>query len=94
MRILWGLIRNAQLLRKRARELVHRQLSGKRYRQRYARACAPILLVGSAAHGRDHTDDRTRGRDLGAVPHRMSARAARGHAAGAPPSSDDSRRFN
>jgi hypothetical protein len=48
-----------------------RQLQRKCYRRRYARACAPVLLVGSGAHGRDHTDDCTGGRDLGAVFHRM-----------------------
>jgi len=36
------------------------------------RACAPILSVGSGAHGHDFTGDRTGGRDLGTVPHRMS----------------------
>src|SRR5262249_55616329 len=41
----------------------------KRYRHRYARACAPILSVGSGAHSRDHAVDRTGGSDLGAVPH-------------------------
>jgi hypothetical protein len=44
----------------------------KRYRHRHARACAPILSVGSGAHSRDHTGDRTGSRDSGAVPHRMS----------------------
>jgi len=44
----------------------------KRYRRRHARACAPILSVGSGAHSHDHTGDCTRGRDLGAVPRRMS----------------------
>jgi hypothetical protein len=39
---------------------------------RHARACAPILSVGSRAHGHDYTGDRTGGRDLGTVPHRMS----------------------
>src|SRR5262245_57479550 len=39
---------------------------------RHARACAPILSVGSGAHSHDHTGDRTGGRDLGAGPHRMS----------------------
>jgi len=38
---------------------------------RHARACAPILSVGSGAHSHDHTGDRTGGRDLGAGPHRM-----------------------
>ena len=42
----------------------------KRYRHRYARACAPILPVGSGANSRDHAVDRTGGSDLGAVPHR------------------------
>jgi hypothetical protein len=42
----------------------------KRYRHRYARACVPILSVGSGAHSRDHAVDRTGGSDLGAVPHR------------------------
>jgi len=36
------------------------------------RACAPILSVGSGAHGHDFTGDRSGSRDLGAVPHRMS----------------------
>ena len=44
----------------------------KRYRRRHARACAPILSVGCGAHSHDHTGDCTRGRDLGAVPRRMS----------------------
>src|SRR6516165_1575059 len=44
----------------------------KRYRHRHARACAPILSLGSGAHSRDHAVDRTGGSDLGAVPHRMS----------------------
>ena len=44
----------------------------KRYRRRHARACAPIWSVGSGAHSHDHTGDRTGGRDLGAVPRRMS----------------------
>jgi len=44
---------------------------------RHARACAPILSVGSGAHSHDHTGDSTGGRDLGAVPHRLSWRAAR-----------------
>jgi len=35
------------------------------------RACAAILSVGSGAHGHDFTGDRTGGRDLGAVLHRM-----------------------
>src|SRR5262249_31955741 len=39
---------------------------------RHARACAPILSVGSGAHGHDFTGDRTGGRDLGTVPYRMS----------------------
>src|SRR5262249_14442018 len=38
----------------------------------HARACAPILSVGSGDHSHDHTGDRTGGRDLGAGPHRMS----------------------
>src|SRR5262245_6332402 len=38
------------------------------YGHRHARACAPILSVGSGTHSRD----RTGGRDLGAGPHRMS----------------------
>jgi hypothetical protein len=33
---------------------------------------APVLSVGSGAHSRDHTGDRTGGGDLGAVPHRLS----------------------
>jgi hypothetical protein len=37
----------------------------------HARSCAPILFVGSAAHGGDHPDNRTGGCDLGAVSHRM-----------------------
>jgi hypothetical protein len=48
-----------------------RRVPRKRYRQRHGRAGAPILFFGSTAHGRDHTDDRTGGRDLGAVLHRM-----------------------
>jgi len=44
----------------------------KRYRHQHARACAPILSVGPGAHSHHHTDDRTGGRDLGAVPRRMS----------------------
>src|SRR5262245_36414265 len=50
----------------------------KRYRHRYARACAPILSVGSGAHSRDHAVDRTGGSDLGAVPHRSNDLSRRG----------------
>src|SRR5262249_6006250 len=39
---------------------------------RHARACAPILSVGSGAHSHDPTGDRTGGCDLGAGPYRMS----------------------
>ena len=46
----------------------------KRYRRRHARACAPILFVGSGAHSHDPTGGRTGSRDLGAGPHRMSCR--------------------
>src|SRR5262249_61312986 len=42
----------------------------KRYRHRHARACPPILSLGSGGSGGDHAVDRTGGSDLGAVSHR------------------------
>jgi hypothetical protein len=39
----------------------------KRHRHRHARAGVPILCVGSAAHGHDHTDDRIGAGHLGGV---------------------------
>src|SRR6516164_764371 len=41
----------------------------------HARACAPILSVGSGAHSHDDTGDCTKGRDLGAGPHRLNCRS-------------------
>jgi hypothetical protein len=39
-----------------------------------------LVLIGSGVHSRDHTGDRTGGRDLGAGPHRMSCRRQAGGA--------------
>jgi hypothetical protein len=43
------------------------RMQRKRHRHRHARAGLPILCVGSAAHGHDHTDDRIGAGHLGGV---------------------------
>ena len=43
------------------------RMQRKRHRHRHARAGVPILCVGSAAHGHDHTDDRIGAGHLGGV---------------------------
>ena len=64
--------RMCDALARSACELVHTAGGGISAIRRHARACAPILSVGSGAHSHDHTGDRTGGRDLGVVPRRMS----------------------
>jgi hypothetical protein len=58
-------------------ELVHTALQASVIDVDYARSCAPILFVGSAAHGGGHPNNRTGACDLGAVSHRAAPKKDR-----------------